>query len=446
MTKDGDSSIKKDGDSNTMSISPSSPLFLHPSESPSLKLTQTIFNGENYDLWADAVRNGLDAKNKLGFVDGTVPKPVGTDDSLEVVAWRQCNAMVKAWLRSVIDEKLHPSIAFSALVRDIWKELQERYAAGNAPRVHQLKSELAECKQGTRSVVDYYTHLKSIWDELANYSHIPNCTCGAAAALTKEREDEKVHQFIMGLNTSLYDHIRSNLLMEDTLTSLSRAYALVLREERHKVITRSREDTTRGCDGGPGGVGRGRGSGAPDEQKEYEPPRCTHCGKWYHLEENCWEKHGIGKGRGRGRRGGRGGNRGGRHSNNSAHTANATTTETEPTKKDLTGEEIDQLRTMIAAKAEGNENLRGTNLLNLREWMLDSGCSHHMTGCRELLTDIWEDESSVVGLPNGSSIVAKEHGKIVLNDSFTLNDVLFVPSLTCHRFRYNTSSVRIIVL
>ncbi|XP_074300237.1 uncharacterized protein LOC141631471 [Silene latifolia] len=128
---------------DTMPIPLSSPLFLYPSDSPSLKLTHTLFNGDNYELWAEAVKNGLDAKKKLGFVDGTVKKPEGSEvDNYELVAWRQCNAMIKAWLRNVIDEKLHPSIAFTASVAEIWKELKERYAAGNAPRVHQLKSDL----------------------------------------------------------------------------------------------------------------------------------------------------------------------------------------------------------------------------------------------------------------------------------------------------------------
>ncbi|XP_074298073.1 uncharacterized protein LOC141628887 [Silene latifolia] len=261
MTKIGDAGKGGGGSDDgydKMTIPPSSPLFLHPSDSPSLKLTQTMFDGENYDLWADAVRNGLDAKNKLGFVDGTVTKPAN-ENSYEAVAWRQCNAMVKAWLHSVIHEKLHSSITFNgATVDEIWKELQER---------------------GTRSVVEYYTHLKSIWDELAKYSRVPNCTCGAKAAFVKEKEEEKVHQFIMGLNTALYDQLRSNLLMDDNRTSLSRAYAPVLREERHKTVTRIREEHTETAMADRTGGGRGRGGFVNTEQKEYEPPRCTHCNK-----------------------------------------------------------------------------------------------------------------------------------------------------------------------
>ncbi|XP_074287797.1 uncharacterized protein LOC141612949 [Silene latifolia] len=147
-------------------IPPSSPLYLHPSDSPSLSMSQIKFDGENYQLWADALRNGLDAKNKLAFVEGTITKPEtieGAEESLEAVAWRQCNAMVKAWLRNAIEVRLHPSITFSGTVPEIWKELKERYSTGNAPRVHQLKAELNECKQAKdQSVVEYYTRLKSL--------------------------------------------------------------------------------------------------------------------------------------------------------------------------------------------------------------------------------------------------------------------------------------------
>ncbi|XP_074278343.1 uncharacterized protein LOC141601935 [Silene latifolia] len=195
--------------------------------------------------------------------------------------------MIKAWLRNVIDEKLHPSIAFNATVVEIWKELKERYATGNAPRVHQLKSDLAECKQGNRSVVDYYTDLKSLWDELTTYSHVPACTCGAATEFLKEKEEEKVHQFIIGLNTALYDNLRSNLLMDDDLTFLNRVYDLVLREERHKAVTRIREEpSTEVAMSARNGAGRGHGNFTNPDQQEYEPPKCTHCKKWYHTEEN----------------------------------------------------------------------------------------------------------------------------------------------------------------
>ncbi|XP_074298797.1 uncharacterized protein LOC141629738 [Silene latifolia] len=110
----GDDKLKG-GTSGPKTIPMTSPLYLHPSDNPNLTFTQIVFNGNNYDLWSEAVKNGLDAKNKLAFIQGKVKKPEADDEdeSIELVAWRQCQAMLRAWLRNVIDEKLHPSITFS---------------------------------------------------------------------------------------------------------------------------------------------------------------------------------------------------------------------------------------------------------------------------------------------------------------------------------------------
>ncbi|XP_074266277.1 uncharacterized protein LOC141588749 [Silene latifolia] len=236
-------------------------------------------------MWADAVKNvknGLDAKNKLAFIEGKVKKPVcdGEEESLELVAWRQCNAMLRAWLRNVINPKLHSSITFNQPIEDVWEELRSRYSAGNAPRVDQLKNELNECKQGKDTVVEYYTRLKVIWDELDKYSKAKNCSCGVAASIAKEKEEEKVHQFLMGLDSKLYGQVRTNLLMEDPITGLNRAYALILREERHASLTIVKEEhndaamATR-IHGGQSRNNYFKG----DEEEPEKPPQCTHCKK-----------------------------------------------------------------------------------------------------------------------------------------------------------------------
>ncbi|KAL9232807.1 hypothetical protein vseg_007872 [Gypsophila vaccaria] len=362
-------------------ISPCPPLYLHPSESTNHSLVLSKFNGKSYELWGDAVKTALDTKNKLSFVEGNVKRPVlagGQEETLEAVAWRQCNAMLKSWLRCSIEEDLHPSINFFGTVVGIWKELRDSYSTGNSPRVHQLKTELAECKQKKgQSVIDYYTKMKTIWDELANYTKVHQCTCGAAESILKEREDEKVHQFLMGLDNSLYGNIRSNLLMEDEITTLTRAYSLILREESHKAATKEMEDTleaatamaARVTDGAP--KGRNNGERKDDKDIFY----CTYCQKPWHTKDYCWNKpENQTRGRGHGRRG-RG--RGGR--GHSEHANTASVNEGDATRHILTAEELVQFRALIANKGENKIVNKGTEI-NCESWLLDTGCSHHMTG------------------------------------------------------------------
>ena len=51
----------------------SNPLFLHPGENLGAVFTsQPFVEGENYPAWARSVRKSLIAKNKLGFIDGSL--------------------------------------------------------------------------------------------------------------------------------------------------------------------------------------------------------------------------------------------------------------------------------------------------------------------------------------------------------------------------------------
>ena len=49
-----------------------SPFFLHHGESPGAILVTQLLTEDNYPTWARAMRMALDAKSKLGFVDGSI--------------------------------------------------------------------------------------------------------------------------------------------------------------------------------------------------------------------------------------------------------------------------------------------------------------------------------------------------------------------------------------
>ena len=59
-----------------MLIDNHSPYFLHLSEGPGAAITSIIFNGKNYELWQQAVRILLRSKNKIGFIEGILQRPV----------------------------------------------------------------------------------------------------------------------------------------------------------------------------------------------------------------------------------------------------------------------------------------------------------------------------------------------------------------------------------
>lgn len=108
-------------------------------------------------------------------------------------------------------------------------------------------AELVECKQRGLAIVTYFGKLKKFWEELANFEQMPTskcglCTCNLGAALEKKHEEEKVHQFLMGLDETLYGAVRSNLLTQDPLPNLNRIYSTLVQEERVKIISHGKEE------------------------------------------------------------------------------------------------------------------------------------------------------------------------------------------------------------
>ncbi|KAJ3708504.1 hypothetical protein LUZ61_012209 [Rhynchospora tenuis] len=429
-------------------IDGSSPFFLHASENPGTMISSCVLKGDNYDLWQKAMRNALRAKNKLGFIDGSVMQPADAG-APEASLWGPCNSMLVSWLFNSIDPALQPSIAYAETVKELWDDLKERFAIGNATRIHQLKADIAAARQQGQSVVAYYTRLKGMWDELSNYLKVPmctchGCTCNMSKDLLKEREDEKTHQFLMGLDDSVFKNVRSHILSMDPLPSLNKVYSLVIQEERHRSIARGKEEMT-------DAVGF-----VVQASKPRERPVCSHCSKIGHEKAQCYELIGYPEGWGRGGRGGRGGRSGGRGGRGRGHAyATAVTSagagasasgagasnagagasgekESHVSVPGLSDAQVQQIIAIIAKSNAGASNEKLNGKIQELDWILDSGASHHMTGDFACLQNVCAVNPTTVGLPNGEQTVAKHEGDVVLSEGFVLERVLYVPSLECN--------------
>jgi len=55
-------------------------------------------------------------------------------------------------------------------------------------------------------------------------------------------EEDKAHQFLMGLNDDAYSTIQSQILAMDPLPSLDRIFNITLQEENHKQVVINRDN------------------------------------------------------------------------------------------------------------------------------------------------------------------------------------------------------------
>ncbi|KAL0435393.1 UNVERIFIED_CONTAM: Retrovirus-related Pol polyprotein from transposon RE1 [Sesamum radiatum] len=81
--------------------------------------------------------------------------------------------------------------------------------------------------QGNTSVIEYFSRLRMIWNELDILMPTPQCTCGctcgAFKAIVEQAVFTRLLQFLMGLNET-FDHMRDQLLVMDPAPSEPRSY------------------------------------------------------------------------------------------------------------------------------------------------------------------------------------------------------------------------------
>ncbi|XP_019451880.1 PREDICTED: uncharacterized protein LOC109353981 [Lupinus angustifolius] len=140
---------------------------MSPNENLGAILVSKALKGENYHSWSRAMWMSIKTKNKLHFIDGSLPKPPIEDPSFN--AWDKCNTLVVSWLTQSIDASIVQSILWMDTTLEIWQDLRERYYQDDVFRIVELLREIYTYRQGNLSIAAYHNHIKGLWQELDNF-------------------------------------------------------------------------------------------------------------------------------------------------------------------------------------------------------------------------------------------------------------------------------------
>jgi hypothetical protein len=271
---------------------PTNKYYLHHGDSPGAILVSQSLLGDNYHTWSRSMVMALTAKNKIGFVNGVIEQPQD-EFSPAYNAWVRCNTMVISWLLNSLSKEIASSVIYANTAKEIWEDLRERFAQGNGPRIFEIQKSISVLSQDNSSVSSYYTRLKSLWDELSNFRPIPDCSCGAMKVLLDNKQHEYVMQFLMGLNDS-FSHVRAQILMTDPLPSITKAFGLVIQEERQRNISiPSLAPAADSVAFFTRGEAPRHNYGGRNQSYKKDRPICSHCGITGHTVDKCYKLHGY---------------------------------------------------------------------------------------------------------------------------------------------------------
>ncbi|XP_021742499.1 uncharacterized protein LOC110708630 [Chenopodium quinoa] len=274
-------------------IDSASPFYPGSGDQPGNLISHVILKGDNYLAWSRAITLSLKSRRKFGFVDGTINKPA---EKKKLLDWETVNSMLVSWVLRAIEPKIAASIPYFEEVKKLWDYLEKRFCESSGPRLQQLRAAITNCKQTkAMSIEEYYTTLMGYYGDLLRLKPPHGCECGkcecdVAAKIELDREEEKLHQFWVGIDDDKYSVVRTNLLSQQPPTSLERAYQALLQEERSRNIAQSKSQTE---DAHVFALLLDRKSVQSSHRVDKSKLYCTHCKRSGHENSGCFMLHGY---------------------------------------------------------------------------------------------------------------------------------------------------------
>ncbi|KAF7836927.1 Cysteine-rich RLK (receptor-like protein kinase) 8 [Senna tora] len=436
---------------------------LHNSDHPGMALVVSPLTGPNYLTWSVAIKTSLEAKDKMGFIDGTLLAPT---DAAEYRRWKRVDSMVKAWIGNSISKEIADTLVCCISAKKLWDELEKRYGRRCGPLLYKIQRELSSLQQGTDPVATYYGKLHRGWDELDRLVPLPvcscqNCKCDITEKLKTNKDSTRLLQFLMGLNQE-YNIIRGQILNMSPLPNDDVAFNMVANVESERIVSMSYTNT--GTDASallaknyvPRSDDRKKESGRKNDKQ------CNYCNGNGHTRDTCFKLHGVPDWYKELKDSKKGGSSK-KVSANLVGANSSSSSEMEQEKDTINKQsELANMVSMLIKQEMGKflktkepeEHVNYANVLNFvgnssnsfsnnflsivhDSWILDTGASSHMCSDLSLMQHMKTQNPPIkVHLPDSATKTVKTKGQVTLHPKLTLHDVLYIPS-----FKFNLLSV-----
>ncbi|KAF7832301.1 uncharacterized protein G2W53_014634 [Senna tora] len=427
------------------------PLYLHPTDHTGLQLVSILLTPSNYMIWSRFMKIALKSKNKLGFMDGTCPKP--TDESSDrFFQWSFADSTVTAWIVNSMSKDLAEVYVFTTSARRLWKTLEDKYGKAAKPQVFHIKKKLAAMKQNGDSLAIYSTKLEKYWEELNSLEPKIRCSTDHSSCYhsNKQHDDRdssnQVMQFLMGLD-DCYDTVVNNILMLEPTPSYNKVYAIVATVESKKEVLAEAVSSTEASalavkvfeQPKYNSVNRNSSYGNKKDVKKGDR-FCTVCNKPGHMEDTCFKKHGIPEWYTEYKA----------QKNKKTQSFSSNVNTVDSVSQSNNGVDMSLFSDMIQKELQ---KLMKSKSSNEEKTIIDSGASSHISGDLTLFSSLRDVNNSNTVLPPDGTVKKVKHigevrinAKILLKEDLLNKEVLAVGIVRKHLYILNKEQMNLLAL
>ncbi|KAK6228044.1 hypothetical protein SCA6_000384 [Theobroma cacao] len=76
------------------------------------------------------------AKNKIGYINGSIEPPSETNQPIEYALWNQCNNMILSWLTHSVEPDLAKRVVHASIAQQMWEDFKDQFSQKNAPAIY----------------------------------------------------------------------------------------------------------------------------------------------------------------------------------------------------------------------------------------------------------------------------------------------------------------------
>jgi gag-polypeptide of LTR copia-type len=213
----------------------------------------------------------------LGFINGNKPRP--TDIGYAQEEWDILDGQTFTLILNSLHSQLTEIFVHYETAKEIWDAITDQHShQSNNFHVFQIKKDITQLTQGSKTVSELIGQVKSKYQELKLYRPITT----DLSVLQERDELDQIYTFLDALDTS-YDSIQAQILNSTERLTFAGVTARIQQEELRRVAMNISDQNPK-----PESHASATVNPQAFKGKRGAGQRCTNCNRDNHLREGCW--------------------------------------------------------------------------------------------------------------------------------------------------------------